>query len=46
MAERILSEETINTFREYLVLEEKTRPPWRNISVMSVLFICLHANRL
>lgn len=24
MAERILSEETINTFREYLVLEEKS----------------------
>lgn len=46
MAERILSEETINTFREYLVLEEKVRPPWRYISGMSMLFICLHANRL
>lgn len=46
MAERIISEETINAFREYLVLEEKARPPWRNISGMSVLFICLHANSL
>ena len=25
---------------------KKARPPWRNISGMSVLFICLHANRL
>ena len=25
---------------------KKARPPWRNISGMSVLFICLHTNRL
>lgn len=39
MTERILSEEIIHAFHKYLVLEEKVRPPWRNISGISELFI-------
>ena len=46
MAERILSEETIIPFVNIWSWRKKARPPWRNISGMSVLFICLHANRL
>lgn len=46
MAERITSEETINAFREYLVLEEKKHGHRGEISPgCPCFFICLHTNR-